>query len=187
MIKKENVLLSNTIKKMQSEQKKINARILADLNKQKTKSVQLQPQKRSSSNPLLKYELASVKGIGKKCATELQNIYIKSVKQLLEEGKTDYDRKNISDSLGISKSTVLEWINRIDLMRINGIGPEYSDLLEDCGVDTVIELKNRNPENLHQKLVEVNDKRKLVKLLPGIVSIKKWISQAKSLKRVVEY
>ncbi|MFH1589895.1 MAG: DUF4332 domain-containing protein [archaeon] len=190
-VKKENVLLSRAINKMQSEQKKINARILANLNKPKVKSVKVQASKKVvkkvSRNPLLKYELASVKGIGKRNAAKLQKIEIKNLKQLLNAGKTVNGRVNIAKDLKLKSSTILQWINRVDLMRISGIGIEYSDLLEDCGVDTVMELQNRNPENLNQTLVEVNKKRKLVKLVPGVVDIKKWIAHAKRLARAVEY
>jgi len=82
---------------------------------------------------------------------------------------------------------VLEWVNHADLFRINGVGEEYSDLLEAAGVDTVPELAQRNPEHLYQKLVEVNQEKKLVRRLPTQAQVSDWIEQSKQLPRVVTY
>ena len=75
----------------------------------------------------------------------------------------------------------------VDLYRIKGIGSEYSDLLEEAGVDTVVELANRKVENLVAKMTEVNTKKKLVRQLPGTKLVTKWIAQAKKLPRVVKH
>ena len=88
---------------------------------------------------------------------------------------------------GISAERVLDWVNRADLMRIEGIGEEYSDLLERGGVDTVKELARRNPENLRAKLAEVNAEENLVRRLPSFAQTRGWINQAQALPRVVSY
>ena len=82
---------------------------------------------------------------------------------------------------------ILEWVNLADLMRIKGVAEEYSDLLEEAGVDTVAELARRNPENLHTKIMEVNEEKKLVRRPPRASMVKDWIKQAKCLPKVVEY
>lgn len=74
-----------------------------------------------------------------------------------------------------------------DLYRIDGIGSEYSELLEAAGVDTVPELARRNPANLAQTLAEVNEAKKLVRRVPGETEVAKWIEQAKNLPRVLQY
>jgi len=76
---------------------------------------------------------------------------------------------------------------RFNLIRIEGISGEYSDLLEEAGVDTVVELSRRDPEKLYAKLVEVNEKKKLVRRLPTLEMVTSWVEQAKKLPRVVEY
>ena len=78
-------------------------------------------------------------------------------------------------------------MNHVDLYRIDGIGSEYSDLLEEAGVDTVVELAQRVPANLAAKLAEINAKKKLVRRVPGEVTVAEWVKQAKKLPRVVEY
>jgi len=67
------------------------------------------------------------------------------------------------------------------------VASEYSDLLEEAGVDTVPELAQRNGANLFQKLVEVNDAKKLVRKLPVQSQVEDWIEQAKKLDRVIQY
>jgi predicted flap endonuclease-1-like 5' DNA nuclease len=78
-------------------------------------------------------------------------------------------------------------VNLADLFRIKGVGEEYSDLLEETGVDTVVELAQRNPKNLYQSVVDVNQKKKLVRKLPSQDQVSDWIKQAKKLPRVVKY
>ena len=132
-------------------------------------------------------KLEYVEGIGEVMAQKLKDAGIVTTDQLFEKGATQQGRKEIAEKTGISESTILEWINHLDLYRIKGIGSEYADLLEEAGVDTVLELAQRNPENLYKKLVEVNNEKKLVRRLPSQAQVKEWIEQAKSLPRGVHY
>jgi predicted flap endonuclease-1-like 5' DNA nuclease len=89
--------------------------------------------------------------------------------------------------VGISEKLILEWVNHVDLFRIKGVASEYSDLLEEAGVDTVPELAQRKPENLYQKIVETNQAKKLVRKLPTAAQVADWVAQAKALPRKVNY
>ena len=80
---------------------------------------------------------------------------------------------------------ILEWVNHVDLYRIKGVGSEYADLLEEAGVDTVVELATRKPENLHKAMLESNQKKDLVRKLPALSQVTEWVAQAKKLPRVV--
>jgi len=131
--------------------------------------------------------IKEIEGIGPIYAEKLANIGIHTVRALLEKGCTKSGRKELADKTVISETLILEWVNMADLFRIEGIGEEYSDLLEEAGVDTVVEFSKRVPENLHAKLKEVNEQKKLVKQLPTLETVKKWILQAKGLPRKVEY
>ena len=129
----------------------------------------------------------SIEGIGEKYSRRLHEIGIFTVEDLLRRGATRKGREEIAKALGVSKSVVLKWVNKADLFRVKGIGEEYSDLLEAAGVDTVSELAQRNPENLYKKLIEVNGRKKLVRRLPSLKEVKRWVSTAKKLKKIVEY
>ena len=112
---------------------------------------------------------------------------VRPSRALLEQGATPEGRVEIIEKSGISDKLILEWINRADLFRIKGVGEEYADLLEAAGVDTVPELAQRNPENLYQKLVEVNEEKEVVRRPPTQTQVQDWVEQAKGLPRVITY
>ena len=132
-------------------------------------------------------KLTKVEGIGEVYAQKLQEAGIKTTQALLKKGASPKGRKEIAEKTDISEELILEWVNHADLFRIKGVGEEYSDLLEAAGVDTVPELAQRNPENLHQKLGAVNQEKELVRQLPTQAQVSDWIAQAKRLPRVITY
>jgi predicted flap endonuclease-1-like 5' DNA nuclease len=131
--------------------------------------------------------IIDIEGIGATYAAKLKEAGIATTEKLLEVGGTPQDRKDLAEKTGITGKLILEWVNLADLFRIKGIGEEYSDLLEEAGVDTVVELANRNPENLYQKLVETNEAKNLVRQLPSQAQVSDWVAQAKALPRAVSY
>lgn len=132
-------------------------------------------------------KIIDIEGIGKAYTQKLSEAGIASIEKLLKKGATPQGRTELEEKTGISHKLILEWVNLADLFRIKGIGEEYSDLLEEAGVDTVVELAQRKPDNLHQKLIEINQQKKLVRQLPGLSQVTKWVEQAKRLPRVVTY
>lgn len=132
-------------------------------------------------------KLIEVEGIGEAFAKKLVACGIKSTNGLLKDGASAKGRKHIAEKTGISETIILEWVNHIDLFRLRGVGGEYADLLEEAGVDTVVELAQRNPDNLHQKLQAINAERKLVRKLPTVFQVRNWIKQAAELPKVVSY
>lgn len=132
-------------------------------------------------------KLVDIEGIGEKYAAKLKAAGIGTTEALLEKGSTPKGRKEIAETSGIGDALILEWVNHVDLFRIKGVGSEYSDLLEEAGVDTIPELAQRNAENLFQKMNEVNAAKKLVRRLPVLSQVADWIEQAKKLPRVIKY
>ena len=132
-------------------------------------------------------KLVVVEGIGEVYAQKLLAAGIATIEALLEQGASPKGRQGICEKAGIAESLILEWVNRVDLFRIKGVGEEYSDLLEAAGVDTVPELAQRNPENLYQKLVAANQEKKRVRKLPTQAQVGDWVEQAKNLPRVVTH
>ena len=132
-------------------------------------------------------KLEMVEGIGVKFAKDLRKAGIRSTSSLLENGATPAGRKQIAASSGIGQALILEWVNHVDLFRVKGVGEEYADLLEEAGVDTVVELAQRKPENLHQAMLETNARKKLVRRPPSLKMVKGWVAQAKKLPRKISY
>ncbi|MGQ9800192.1 MAG: DUF4332 domain-containing protein [Candidatus Saccharicenans sp.] len=131
--------------------------------------------------------LKGIEGIGEEFMNKLKEAGVYNTKQLLRAGATPTGRKELSEKTGLSEAQILKWVNRADLMRIRGIGEEYSDLLEMAGVDTVVELAQRNASNLRQKILEINEEKKLVRRVPALKMVRYWIERAKKLPRIVTY
>jgi predicted flap endonuclease-1-like 5' DNA nuclease len=148
-----------------------------------TPDVQVQPEDAMpKSIPLLQIE-----GIGPVYCEKLAAEGIRTSAGLLEAGKTRTGRAGLAKKTDIREKLILGWVNLADLVRIKGISEQYSDLLEEAGVDTVVELARRNPANLYAKLQEVNAEKRLVQRLPAANMVADWIAQAKQLPRVVEH
>jgi len=132
-------------------------------------------------------KLELVEGIGNLYASQLRRAGIRSTRSLLEKGATPRGRDEIAKAAGISGKLILEWVNHVDLFRIKGVGEEYSDLLEEAGVDTVVELAQRNAANLYEAILVVNNKKKLVRRPPSKKMVHDWVNLANELPRKVYY
>ena len=132
-------------------------------------------------------QIIDIEGIGPAYAKKLAKAGLRSVEALLKAGASPKGRKEIAEASGVDPTLILEWVNRADLYRIQGVGRQYSDLLEKAGVDTVVELSKRVAAKLNAKMVEVNDAKNLVNGMPGLKRVEGWIAQAKKLPRVVTY
>ena len=131
--------------------------------------------------------LERIEGIGSAFGTKLAAVSVRTTDKLLAVGGTPIGRKELAQISGIADALILTWVNKADLFRIKGIGEEYSDLLERAGVDTVPELAQRNSEHLHARIREVNEAKPLVRRLPSRVEVKRWVAQAKKLRRAIHY
>ena len=133
------------------------------------------------------YKIIDIQGIGPVYAEKLIGIGIETVDQLLEKGADAKGRQAIEDATGIRHDLVLTWVNHADLFRVKGVGPQFSELLEAAGVDTVKELRNRNAANLAAKLLEVNEEKHLCRRTPVEKEVAKFIELAKALEPKVTY
>ncbi len=135
----------------------------------------------------MSYKIIEIEGIGEIYAKKLQAIGIRTTENLLKAGGTKKGRDSIATQTGIPDSLILTWVNHADLFRIKGIAAQFSELLEAAGVDTVKELGNRNPESLHAKLIETNDKYMLSGRVPSLSALKEMIASAKQMKAAVSH
>ena len=135
----------------------------------------------------MSYPIEDLKTIGPDVAASFKSIGIRSTERLLEAAKDPKGRRLLADKTGIDEKCILRSANMADRMRIKGVGEDYAVLLEAAGVDTVRELKYRNPRNLAKAMAEANTKRKLVRLLPSEKAILRWIEHAKRLQLKITY
>jgi predicted flap endonuclease-1-like 5' DNA nuclease len=131
--------------------------------------------------------IIEIEGIGPTYSERLKDIGIHTVEELLEQGATRKQREDLAEKTDISPNLILEWVNHADLYRVKGVAGQYSDLLEEAGVNTVPELARRNPENLHNTIMEINQEKNLVNRVPSLSNVQDWINQAKELPRKIEH
>jgi hypothetical protein len=135
----------------------------------------------------MSYPIMAIEGIDDEAAAVLKKARIRSTGRLLEAARTVKGRKTLAEQTGFSEKQLLCWANVADRMRIRGVSSEYAELLQAAGVDTVKELKYRNPSNLAKAMADANKRRKLVRLLPSEKVVARWIEDARKLPLKISY
>lgn len=135
----------------------------------------------------MKYKIIDIEGVGETYAEKLTVAGIDTVEKLLERCASAKGRAEVAAETGISEKLILRWTNHADLFRIQGIGPQFAELLEAAGVDTVKELRHRVPANLEKRITEVNEARNLTGRVPSVKELTKMIEEAGTLEPVVTY
>jgi predicted flap endonuclease-1-like 5' DNA nuclease len=131
--------------------------------------------------------ISRLMGMSPELAVRFRELGIGDTDQLLAAARTPADRNELADKVGTSTDVIRELANRADLCRIRGIAGIFGDLLEHAGVDTVVELATRNPENLYATVVQVNEEMALAGRHPYAKEVESWVAQAKELPRALEY
>ena len=133
------------------------------------------------------YKIIDIEGIGPVYSEKLGAVGIATTEDLLRLCANAKGRAEISEKTGLSTGQLLTWADMADMMRLNGIGPQFSELLKASGVDTVKELRTRNAENLTAKLAEVNAEKKLARAVPALSQVSGWIEQAKTTEPLISH
>ena len=133
------------------------------------------------------YKVIDIEGVGAAYAEKLTAAGLNTAAQLLAKCAAPAGRKALEEETEISGKLILRWCNHADLFRVKGVGPQFAELLEAAGVDTVKELAHRKAENLAAKMLEVNAEKKLVRRVPVVVEVQKMVDYAKELPGVLTY
>ena len=133
------------------------------------------------------YPITDINGIDADVARAFKSVGIRTTTRLLDAAKDPKGRLALAAKTSLSEKNILCWANMADRMRIKGVGEDYAVLLQAAGVDTVKELKYRNPARLAKAMAEANAKRKLVRVLPSDDAILRWIESAKKLPPKISY
>jgi predicted flap endonuclease-1-like 5' DNA nuclease len=132
------------------------------------------------------YKVEELRGATPWLSAMLRGYGVEDSEELLATCGPTAGRTAMAEQIGVDERRLLELCNRADLVRIRGVGRVYSDLLEFAGVDTVMELAQRNPDNLFAKMEEVAGQHS-VRRLPRPVDVHNWVAQAKKMDRRVFY
>jgi hypothetical protein len=131
--------------------------------------------------------ISEIEDIDAATAATLKAAGITTTEAFLDQAGTVEGRKQLAAATGIEASVILKWANHADLFRLKGVAEQYADLLEAAGVDTVVELSKRVPENLTKKLEEINTAKSLVQRVPTLTMVTGWVEEAKTMDRKIHY
>ena len=133
-------------------------------------------------------KIEDVEGIGEEMGGKLRAAGIATTDDLIMAGASASGRDKVESMTGISGKQILKWVNHVDLMRIPGVGSEYSDLLEAAGVDSPAELAQRNAANLAETFQELDAARpNTVRRVPSLATVEEWITIAKGMEKTVSH
>jgi predicted flap endonuclease-1-like 5' DNA nuclease len=135
----------------------------------------------------MSYPISGIEGIAPALRTKLKSVGIRTTDKLLERAKGLKERQELARKIDIDPRILLSIANLADRMRIKGVGEDYAELLSAAGVDTVKELRYRNPAKLAKAMAEANAKRNLVRVLPSELMVGRWIEHAKKLPLMISY
>lgn len=167
--------------------KRLSSQISVLEGKLNAKDKNVETVKHSTSKLSTEISIEEIEGIGPVIGEKLRNAGIFNTNQYLESTKTPAQRKKLAELTDLSEKQILKFANMTDLLRIEGIDPQFAELLEAAGVDTVPELAQRKAENLTKKMEEVNAEKRLCKTTPSLGDVTNWVELAKKLSRVIEY
>ncbi len=122
-----------------------------------------------------------VAGIGHREATKLRKAGVRTSKSLSDCAATRRGRTELSKKTGLSPKDLQVWVHHADLLRVRGVGSEYAVLLVEAGVDTLRDLRRRNPTALLAKIIGMNGSQKVVERLPTEAMVEGWIEAAGDL------
>lgn len=118
-------------------------------------------------------------------ADRLVHFGVASTDRLLLVAAHKKGREDLSRETGIAEDRLLHIVHLADMMRVKGIGCEYSDLLDRAGVQTLAELRDCGPEQLHQNLIDLNHDHEIVRRLPSESDVHAWVEGAQSINSIV--
>lgn len=128
----------------------------------------------------------AIEGMPHRDATTLRKARVRTTEALLKRAADPVGRRELAEATGLDEADLLAWAHRSDLLRIKGIGPEYALMLTTAGIETLKELRRRNPSNLARLLGDVGAKMPSVRRVPTEEVVASWILSAQTLDPLVQ-
>ncbi len=129
----------------------------------------------------MSYKIIDIEGIGPEYAAKFATMGITTTDDLYDRFKDESRRRLFVEKLGISETLVTKWFCMVDLMRVKGIGPQFSELLVNCDVRDTEHFMNMNPEELHRHVTEVNEAKNLTRTTPSVTELRNWMAAAREM------
>ena len=125
--------------------------------------------------------IGDLKGLQPEVQAKLESEGIRNTQQFLEHTRTQQQRTELAHKVGTTPVAIKELANRADLMRLTGVGGDFSNMLEEAGVNSCKELQHRVPEKLYTTLEAIHTDKKIGHRAPSVAQVTEWIAEAKKL------
>jgi len=133
------------------------------------------------------YDIETLEGIGPQTGKLFRGYDVPSVGAYLRKLHAPALRDKAASDLGIKIEPIHEWASMSDLLRVDGLDHQHSELAFRSGISTVGELANSDSSTLTAKMAQVNKagKQLIAPTVPTVEQVSAWISQARGMKAVV--
>lgn len=118
---------------------------------------------------------------------KLDEIGIKTAKQMLDAGLTTEKRKEIAQKTNIPETYILELVKLSNLARIPGLKKLRARLYLDAGIDTIKKIATWSPEDLKKHLDDHAKKTGISKMGVLFAEATSAISLANYLPKIVDF
>ena len=126
------------------------------------------------------YRISEIEGVGLSHAHKLEKAGITTTQHLIEKARDVQARTRLAAITGISDVLLNKWVAMADLMRVKGIGKQYSVLLFAAGVDSRMRLRESKPDELLRKMVEQNKAQRLSGSVPKLTDVEQWMNELRT-------
>jgi len=123
-------------------------------------------------------QLSTIPGMEPEPQSRLESEGITTTYQLLARTATKEERAELAQKIGMTTNMLRMLVDRADLMRLQGVGPDVATMLEEAGVNGCKDLQHRNPEHLYATLTKAQETGKTVSRPPTLEQITQWIADA---------
>ncbi|MFQ5594979.1 MAG: DUF4332 domain-containing protein [Anaerolineae bacterium] len=131
--------------------------------------------------------LSKLKGVSPELATRFKERGLTTTNQLLAVAGTPEGREMLAGQTQVDVGLILRLTKRADLLRIEGIGDVYVELLEEAGVESTRELAHSRPDRLYAQIMKVNITNQVTQRPPTLMKVRRWVAQAERLAEIVQF
>lgn len=132
------------------------------------------------------YPVEDIEGIGQGFGRRLRAEGIDTTHKLLLTVLDADGRQKVCAACDVDEKTAMSWATMADLMRVPGIGGQWSELLWRCGINDVPSLARQEAAPLLHRMKSVNTEEHRVAELPGEHRVSHWIDEAGRMPVVLD-
>ena len=120
------------------------------------------------------YKIMEIDGIAAEYVRKLEKAGITTTEHLLAKAGDAKAREQLAVRTGIGEKHLAKWTGMADLMRVRGIGRQYSELLLAVGVNSTEKLTTFTPDELIRMMNEQKKAKKLSGGVPKLAVVEQW-------------